>query len=256
MVDTSNLKPIDINDISKLSQQDMIGALNPDSIEPQDKPQSDFFAIPLGRRTIEIRKWKVKDRITLKKSFTKDEELQTEKTLKILVWNCINGKIGLNKDELEYVFAQIRRYSIGDEIEFQYTCQNPDCNKLATQKMKISEIWKPKYKELRNFGDFELQEIQNPDYYNKKMQEYNYGSMIDFALHIKTYKGKQLSDSEYLKIFENLDTDEMDEILDTWEAMTFHLDRYNSMICPYCGHENGFDFDEIPNLIPPIWVRR
>lgn len=263
MIDTPNLKSIDINDISKLTQQDMLGALNPDSIAPAvtseapREPQSDFFAMPLGRRTVEIRKWKVKDRLTLKKSFNaNDAELQVEKTLKILVWNCINGKIALNKDELEYVFAQIRRHSIGDAVEFQYTCQNPDCNKLATQKMYISQIWRPQFQELRNFGDFEFQEIQNIDYYNKKMQEYNYSSMIDLALHIKTYKGQPMSDTEYLKIFENLNTDEMDSILDTWEAMVFHLDRYNSMICPHCQTENGFDFDEIPNLIPPVWFRR
>lgn len=258
MVDTSNLKSIDISDIDKLSQQDMLGALNPDSIAPQEAaPQNDYFAIALGRRNVEIRKWKVKDRLTLKKSFNSgDAEAQIEKTLKILVWNCINGKIALNKDELEYVFAQIRRHSIGDAIEFQYTCQNPECNKLAAQKMCISQIWRPQYQALRNFGDFEFQEIQNIDYYNKKMKEYNYSSMIDLALHIKTYKRQPMSDIEYLKIFENLNTDEMDSILDTWEAMAFHLDRYNSMICPYCGHENGFDFDEIPNLIPPIWFRR
>lgn len=255
-MNTSNLQSIDISDIGKLTQQDMVDELNLDSPEPEPKP-SEYFTIPLGRRNVEIRKWKVKDRQTLKKSFnTSDADAQVERTLKILVWNCINGKIALNKDELEYVFAQIRRHSIGDSTEFQYTCQNPECNKLATQKVNISEIWRPKYQELRNFGDFELQEIQNIDYYNKKIKEYDYSSMIDFALHIKSYKGEQLSDEKYLKIFEDLTTSEMDEILDTWESMAFSLDRNNSMVCPHCGTENTFEFDEIPNLIPPIWFRR
>lgn len=251
MINADNITQFDLNTGA---------AIQPDTGESQgtEEPKKDeYFTIPLGRRNIRIRKWKVKDRNTLKKSLQiTDPDKQTENTLKILVWNCIEGKIPLNKDELEYVFAQIRLHSIGDKVTFKYTCSNPECSKLNTKSVKISDIWRPKFSELQNIGDIEIQEVQNADYYNKKMAEYNYGSLYDLILHIKSIGGKQYKENEIIEYFENMDTLDADKILDAWEKMAFSLDRDNTLICEKCGNENVFEFDEIPELIPPIWFKR
>lgn len=285
---------IDYNEIKDLSQEDLLSALDPSTIEPAQDTQDmqnvpigkdlqigkvskttqtkqttqssqdlskdkigEYFTIPLGRRNIAIRKWKVKDRITLKKTFqTQDPDKQAETTLKILVWNCLQEKIALNQEELEYLFAMLRVYSIGDSVEFKYTCTNPDCGKLVSEKVKISQIWRPKFSDLHNIGGIEIGEVKNSQFYNKRMREMQYSTLEDLILHITAIDGKEYSETELLEHFENMDISEADGILEQWEAMAFSLDKMNTLICPYCRTENEFEFDEIPELIPPVWFKR
>lgn len=228
----------------------------------EPKKDEDWKAIRLGNRAIHIRKWKVKDRLKLKKFLqtTQDQTKQQEGTLNILVFGCIQEEIGLNKDELEYMFTQIRIHSIGDDAEFSYNCQNEECLKLNKAKMKVSTIYKPKFGKIEDIRTpnlyIQLQEIQNPKYYNKRMLADGYADITDLILHIKSINNEELNEAQILKLFEDLDTDEMDYILDLWDEMRFTLDRRNSLLCDYCTAENEFEFDEIPNLIPPIWFRR
>lgn len=251
------MKEIDFNEIKNLDNADIMSALQESQVPPSEPVKDPYQSLQLGRRVIRFRKWKVKDRITLKNSLQNaDTEKQGENTLKILVWNCLEGNVPLNQDELEYTFAKIREASIGDTIEFKYTCSNPECSKLNTEKMKISKIWRPKYSQLQSIGDIELQEIQNPEYYNKKMKELNYSSLCDLILHIKSIDGKELSETELFDYFEDMDTIDADKILEQWENIAFSIDRKNTLLCPHCQNESDFEFDEIPNLIPPLWFKR
>lgn len=277
MINQENIPSISIDAIQKLNEGDILNALNPDSIapsnaldkgptetEPSNAPskESEFKCFQLGRRIIEYRNWKVKDRLLLKKAFrTNDSDKQAEATLQILVWNCLKEKVPLNKDELEYLFANIRASSIGPSVDFKYTCSNPECSKLNTECMRISNIWKPKFKTKLcdisvNNITIEVQEVQNANYYNKKMLENDYSSMWDLILHIKTINSQTLKEAEILELFENLDTKDADAILENWENQVFSIDRVNTLVCPKCGFNNEFEFDEIPELIPPIWFKR
>lgn len=240
------------------------GANAAKSVEEEllDSKNETWKAIRLGARPLHIRKWKVRDRLKLKKfaQSQQDAQKQQEGTLQILVFGCIQEQIGLNKDELEYMFAQLRTHSIGDETEFSYNCTNLECNKLNKAKMKVSQIYKPEFGKIDDIKTenlyIQLQDIQNPKYYNKKMLENQYDDLTDLVLHIKTINGKELKEREILAMFEELDTDEMDYIFDIWDSMRFTINRENTLICEHCGAENTFEFDEIPNLIPPIWFRR
>ena len=221
-----------------------------------------YKSLKLGNRVINVRNWKVRDRIKLKDLLkdTPSEKRQQEIILDTLVYNCVEGKVALNEDELEYLFAQLRINSIGDEINFKYTCPNLDCNEQVEMKLRISEIYKPKFKKLGSITvgniSLELQEIQNIEYYNRKMKESTTPSLTDLVLHIKTLNSEQKSENQILHIFEELDTKDMDSILDKWDTMRFTLDRVNSLKCPYCGKEEEFEFDEIPDILPQTWLKR
>ena len=228
----------------------------------QTEIDSPYRTIQLGNRTISVRKWKVKDRIKLRNALlseTNDKKRQ-ELIMRILVFGCIKDEIGLNSDELEYVFASIRELSIGNEIKFQYICTNPECSKNVESQLKISDILRPQYGVpgdiITDNVRIEYQDIQNHSYYNKKLKETNYSSAVDLILHIKTLNGSKMKESELFSYFEELDTDVMDKILDIWDNMRFSLDRTNTLVCPHCQTENIFEFDEIPNLIPPNWFKR
>ena len=224
--------------------------------KPQYKP------LKIGNRTINVRNWKVRDRIKLKELLKEanSEKKQQEIILDVLVYNCIEGKVALNEDELEYLFAQLRVNSVGDDIRFKYTCPNEDCNEQVELGLKISNVYKPKFKKLSNITvsniNIELQEVQNIDYYNRKMKESTTPSLTDLILHIKSLNNEQKSENQILHIFEELDTKDMDTILDKWDSMRFTLDRVNNLKCPYCGREESFEFDEIPDILPQTWLRR
>ena len=221
-----------------------------------------YKPLKLGNRTIGVRNWKVRDRIKLK-DLLKDaptEKRQQEIILDTLVYNCVEGKVALNEYELEYLFAQLRANSIGDEFPFEYTCPNLDCNEQVRMDLKISDVQKPEFKKLGTITvgniNLELQDVQNVEYYNRKMKESSTPSLTDLVLHIKTLNGEQKSENQILHIFEELDTKDMDSILDKWDAMRFTLNRVKVLKCPYCGKEEEFEFDEIPDILPKAWLKR
>lgn len=221
-----------------------------------------FQPLKLGNRTISVRNWKVRDRLKLKESLknTSNETKQQEITLDILVYGCLEKPVALNEDELEYLFTMLRVNSIGDEVKFKFTCPNTDCNAENEIKLKPSKIYKPSFKELKNIKvpgiDIELQEVRNVEYYNSKIKTSTSPSLTDLILHIKTINGEMKSEEMINRIFEELDTKVMDEILDKWDEMRFTISRENKLKCPVCNAEEEFYFDEIPNLIPEKWFRR
>lgn len=221
-----------------------------------------FRPIKIGNRSIKARNWKVKDRLALKEAYknTESEIKAQEKTLEILVYGCLEEPVALNENELEYLFTQLRVNSIGDDIDFRFTCSNENCNETSTIKLKVSKIYKPKFGELKNIKvgelDIELQDIKNPDYYNKRLKSSVSPSLDDLILHIKTINSQTMSEDKIIRIFDELDTKEMDEILDKWDSMRFTMNRENVIKCPVCGKEETFEFDEIPNLIPQNWLKR
>lgn len=222
----------------------------------------EYKPLKIGTRTLKVRNWKVRDRLKLKEYLSQNpnELKQQEFTLETLVYNCLETPAALNEDELEYLFTQLRINSIGDDVDFKFTCSNPDCNETVDVKLKVSKIYKPNFTELKDIriGEnvIELQEIKNVEYYNRKMKESKSPSFTDLVLHIKTLNGETLSEQAILKKFEDLDTKEMDEILDKWDSMRFTISRENELKCPHCGKTETFIFDEIPNLIPQKWFKR
>lgn len=221
-----------------------------------------FRPIKVGNRVIKARNWKVKDRLMLKEAFknVESEIKAQEKTLDILVYNCLEEQVPLNENELEYLFAILRVNSIGDDVEFRWTCSNENCNQISKTSLKVSKIYKPKFGELKDIKvndiSIELQEVKNVEYYNKRIRSSSSPSLDDLILHIKTVNGQTMSEDKIQRVFDELDTKDMDAILDKWDEIRFTIDRSNKVKCEHCGKEEEFEFDEIPNMIPQNWLKR
>ena len=49
----------------------------------------------------------------------------------------------------------------------------------------------------------------------------------------------------------------MDKISEAFEKMIFKIEsREHTVTCTHCGANSRFNFDEIPDIIPPKWLKR
>jgi len=82
--------------------------------EQETKISPTFFEIDLGHKIVKARKWKAKDRKNFKKAVVNE-----------LVLNCLEDQsIALSNEEIQYILIEIRKLSISDSIDFEYTCRN------------------------------------------------------------------------------------------------------------------------------------
>lgn len=211
--------------------------------------------IQLGNRKVNIRRWKVKDRKAIKSLYKEDlsEEKVLKKLVEILVIDCIEEKIDLNPDEIKYLLAKIREYSLNKKIKYKFSC--PKCSKMNEIELSCDEIFKPKFGEIKNIKDIELQDVKNPKLFNQVLMESESPLLDNLMLRIKTISGEVFNYEKIKSYFDEMDTLELDEILDEFEKMIFTLDSEIDVTCE-CGHTQKIDFDSIPDLIPIEWVLR
>ena len=222
-----------------------------------------MIELKVGNKTINFRKWKVKDRLKLK-NFIKERPDDTQaiatETLNCLVFDCLDTKYPLNLDEITYVFANIRKHSISDEITFEYECEM--CKTKNKEIIKIDDLYKVNFSDSKEINinnlKITLGDVKNIDFYNEKIKKSD--SLIDdFILHIDSINDDNTKSFDELKeFFENLDTDEYDKILDEYSKISFTLDKTHKFKCKNksCKHESSWYFDEVPNLIPENWFNR
>lgn len=211
--------------------------------------------IQLGSRKVNIRRWKVKDRKAVKALYREDlsEEKVLKKLVEILVFNCIEEKIDLNPDEIKYLLAKIREYSLNKKITYKFSC--PECSKMNEVELSCDEIFKPKFGEIKNIKNIELQDVKNPALFNQVLMESESPLLDNLMLRIKTINGEVFNYEKIKSYFDEMDTLELDEILDEFEKMIFTLDSEIEVTCE-CGHTQKIDFDSIPDLMPIEWVLR
>lgn len=212
-------------------------------------------------KSIKFRKWKIKDKRKFSEnSFTVDEDNEIIDSTSPLVYDCLeNPNIILSPEEFRYVFTQIRKESLGNDIEFEFTCAS--CESKFNKTLKLTEIVKPmgtKYSDIvvKNIK-LGIGDIINKEFYESKIgacisesEEY----LVDFLLHINSINNKEnFTYDELVTYFDNLDVDISEEILEKWEAQKFYIDDTVEIECPECKVKEIYSFDEIPGFIPESW---
>ena len=112
-----------------------------------------MIELKVGNKTINFRKWKVKDRLKLKnfiKEHPDDTQAIATETLNCLVFDCLDTKYPLNLDEITYVFANIRKHSISDEITFEYECEM--CKTKNKEIIKIDDLYKVNFSDSKEIN--------------------------------------------------------------------------------------------------------
>lgn len=208
-------------------------------------------------KEITIRKWKAKEKKEFLNTVRNSESLDTLQD--VLVYNCIEENVALNADEFKYVMAQIRSYSLGDEIELEFYCDS--CRAKFLNKIKLSSIIKPVYsgkKEIKTKNyKIKIGEIRNPDFYKATIkanpqEEKDY----DFYLRIQSINSDDsMTLEEIIELFNEMDIDEFDSIFEQWEDIRFKIDDTEEIVCKNCETSVKYSFDEVPGFFPPAWFK-
>ena len=87
-------------------------------------------------KTYKIRKWKAKE----KKEFLNiiKTENNLDRVQDVLVYNCIDGDAAFNASEFKYVISKLRQYSLGNEIELEFYCD--DCKIKFLKTIELDKI--------------------------------------------------------------------------------------------------------------------
>lgn len=209
-------------------------------------------------KTINIRKWKAKDRKTFV-SEIKNKNLDSDEIKNALVYDCIDEDVILSPDEFRYVLSRIRAYSLGENIHFEIICS--ECGNEFELDIDLKDIFKTSFEDKKEiiFKDINIKisDIKNKEYYNKLLSENTDDLyLIDFLMRIDSINGNDsYTLEELISYFNNLDIDLFDGILEQWENIRFKIDDVHSVKCPSCNNIHKYKFDELPEFFPTKWFK-
>lgn len=216
------------------------------------------YSITIRDKEVKFRKWKVKDKNKFLSNIL--EEPDNNIIMNALVYDCLeDDNIALSLEEYKYVLSTIRKESISDDIEYEFTC--PKCNHEYTYNTKISEIMRMKAQKYGKISckdvSFKMGEIKNKKLYLEAInivEDNREKEIIDFLFHVEELNGSDAFTFDYLYDFiEELDLDIAMDIFKQWNEMKFSIDDVNVVRCPECSYEEEFKFNFIPNFFPESW---
>lgn len=209
--------------------------------------------IQVGNKTLTISKWKGKHKKEFISAINNNQDNQNEEKIKnILVYSCIEEDVVLTPDEFRYVLSRIRAYSLGEEIKIDFYC--PKCGETFEKIFQIKDIIRPEYKKLQEIKvqdlEIKLGEIKNKEIFYEKILE---DPIYELLFKVKSFNGNDTFNLEELEeLFDNLDIDVLEKVLEIYEEHRFQIDDINSVTCE-CGNSMVFEFDELPGFFPENW---
>lgn len=235
--------------------EDIIRDINVRHIDTLENNDPLFkYKVQIRDKTIEFRKWKVKDRKTLMQA-KNDVERR-----KALVYNCIKDQnIALDNEEFNFMLEKIRSVSVKDKLKYTLTCD--ECNKEFNLSVDIEDLIDCSYNDYRPlvYDDLtiEVQDIKNRDFYENTIvtvTDTQERFLYDLALHIKSINGNSsMSFQNVLDFLLDLDIDAYNSIYDQFNKVRFRCVNLQSVECPYCHGETVFNFNDFPDFFPKSW---
>lgn len=211
-----------------------------------------YKEIVINGKKINYRKWKVKD----KKNF--DNAVSVIDKRKIMVYDCLENPIPLDIEEYNYLLCLIRDYSLNEDIHYSVECYN--CDTLNEVNLQIQDIVSFKEMELTPIiidkTVIDLQHIKDINSYEETMTNSlsNLEKYIaDLSFHIKSINSSDVSQTEVLDYIYNLDIDIFNKLIKEWDKRKNKCIYKDKFICPNCGKEIEFNFENIPNFFPESW---
>lgn len=212
------------------------------------------YKIIIRDKTIEFRKWKVKDRKSLM-SANNDVERR-----KALVYNCIKDQnVALDNEEFNFVLEKIRSVSVKDKLNYTLTCD--ECGKDFNLSVDIEDLIDCSFSDFEPlvYNDLiiEIQDIKNRDFYENTIvtvTDEQERFLYDLALHIKSINGNSsMSFQSVIDFLQDLDLDVYSSIYEQFNKIRFRCINLQSVECPHCHGETVFNFNDFPGFFPKSW---
>lgn len=209
--------------------------------------------IIVGSKNLEIRKWKGSDKKNFLKAMKKTD-INIMEVMQTLVYDCLEEKVALSPDEFKYVLSRIRAYSLGEEFNVEFYCN--ECGNIFKRTFTLKDTMRFTYTPLSEINvqsvNIQLGEIRNKDFYINKISE---DIEYDFLLRISSINGNEsFSLKELENIIDDIDIDILASIVEIWEDHKFKIDDVNTVQCD-CGKSHTYKFDEIPEFLPIEWFK-
>jgi len=224
-------------------------------MQEQKEQKYELFSI-VGNRTINFRKWKVKDK---KKYLNALREDNLNDIQDALVYDCLEDKnIVLDADEYKYILTQIRIHTFGNDITVEMHCDS--CNTDFNYDINLADSYRQSFNPIEEIKSknyvFKIGNIKNKEEFNAKYADcltIEQGIYTEFIYKIDSIDGENLSIEEIEEIMDELDADEAEEIFSIFVKNKFKIDNTNDICCPNCSNVETYEFDDFPGFFPLSW---
>lgn len=213
--------------------------------------------IPSLDKTVEYRPFLVKEEKLFMQAQESEDSGVIIRTLRDVINNCIQDEDvsfdQFTQYDLEWVFLQLRKKSIGENIEIYHTCENPDCGKKIKLNLNLDNV------ELEDLTQYQLsKDVSIDDKISLKLKQIKINEMIKLESSIKNEDITQsiipfidyIYDDENVFRLEDQTKKEINDFVDSLPHKTL-MDinefvsnqptiKYNmSYICKSCGQQNN-----------------
>jgi hypothetical protein len=221
--------------------------------------------ISLGNnKIVTITPWKTKTKKEfLNKIKSSKDNIDENLILDILFYPYIEPKdIYLSEQEIQWLFVNIRKISIHQNLDFQIKCGNCEENipllvpienicEYSENNLFIEEdiiidnkTLKIKWKDLKNKNSLESMIKNYPD---------ETPGTIEMLLHIESIDGKEIqSFGEILEFYEDLSLDASENIIKSYNKNKPKVTIKTEAICPSCDYKDIYYFESIPDFFTPL----
>lgn len=222
----------------------------------------EFTIINLGNKEVGYSGWKTKHRKLFKEKMTKlSNNSEKEETLKAmfdsLVYPCLDRKITLTPNELQYLLVLIRIKSLGDDLKIERGCKH--CFQTFDYDFKLSEVFNP---EIPNKNEFKFKNVNfklkvpDAEKYNRILFTSEFDDLKNLIYHIETINNEEYSIKDLVDVFEDFSTKDIDDLIELFNSTQLTINSTRTIACPICGKEEEYGFDDIPDFIPREWLEK
>ena len=216
------------------------------------------LVLPSTEETIKYRPFLVKEQKLLLLAQESENKKEMLDAISQIIENCTFGKINSKEAyvfDVEYVFLQIRRKSIGDKITLNLLCNDDGITRVPTE-IDLNDV-------KVEIGDNHTNKIQLTDdvqlimTYPKiyTIQDINSDNSYDIVVKCvhqitegdKIYERVDMSDEDLIEFIESMNTDNLNSVLDFFDTMP-KIKHQIKVINPNTNVENTINMEGIESF--------
>jgi len=219
------------------------------------------YKCKINGKDVYFRPWKSKDEKNFLTLMEAKEEITDDDFKNILILPCLKDKdIYLSEADLQYLLIEIRKQSISDEFEMKFICKNEKCKSVNEIDVNFDDIVDYKPDNVKIFKDENLiihfGNIKNIQIFEEKIKDVNHieKNFIEMIMRIEKIiiNDKEYNTFTYDEVYNyinELEVKQYDKLIKYYNDNKSNMNIEGTFNCAFCGHENSFYFDEIPNFL-------
>ena len=216
------------------------------------------LVLPSTEETIKYRPFLVKEQKLLLLAQESENKKEMLDAISQIIENCTFGKINSKEAyvfDVEYVFLQIRRKSIGDKITLNLLCEDDGTTRVPTEidlnDIKV-EIGENHTNKIQLTDDVQLIMTYPKIYTIQDINPDNSYDIVTKCVHQitegdKIYEKVDMSDADLIEFIESMNTDNLNDVLDFFDTMP-KIKYQTNIINPNTNVENTINMEGIESF--------